>query len=49
MKTVEKQAEDVPYDVDCYMDAAGNRYDFGFGMNWKGVIKDARVSQFKGK
>ena len=49
MKTVEKQAEDLPYDVDCHMDAAGNRYDFGFGMNWKGVIKDARVNQFKAK
>ena len=49
MKTVEKQAEDVPFDVDCYIDATGNRYDFGFGMNWKGMIKDQRVSQFKGK
>lgn len=49
MKTVEKQAEDVPYDVDCYIDAVGNRYDFGFGLNWKGVIKDARVAQFRGK
>ena len=47
MKTVEKQAEDLPFDVDCYIDAAGNRYDFGFGMNWKGVIKDGRVARFK--
>ncbi len=49
MKTVEKQAEDVPFDVECYVDAAGNRYDFGFGMNWKGVIKDLKANQFKGK
>jgi beta-glucosidase len=49
MKTVEKQAEDVPFDVECYQDTAGNRYDFGFGMNWKGVIKDSKLSQFKGK
>jgi beta-glucosidase len=37
----------MPYDVQCYKDAAGNVYDFGFGLNWKGVIKDARVTKFK--
>jgi beta-glucosidase len=47
MHTVEKQAEDVPYDVQCYKDAEGHVYDFGFGLNWKGVIKDARVMKFK--
>ena len=47
MKTVEKQAEDVPFDVECYRDAAGNRYDFGFGMNWKGVIKDMKVNKYR--
>jgi beta-glucosidase len=47
MHTVEKQNEDVPYDVQCYKDAEGNVYDFGFGLNWKGVIKDARVQKFK--
>jgi beta-glucosidase len=47
MITVEKQAEDVPYDVQCYKDAEGHVYDFGFGMNWKGVIKDGRVMKFK--
>jgi beta-glucosidase len=47
MSTVEKQFEDMPYDVQCYKDAAGNVYDFGFGLNWKGVIKDARVTKFK--
>ncbi len=47
MKTVEKQAEDVPYDMTCHKDSEGNVYDFGYGLNWKGVIKDARVSQFK--
>jgi beta-glucosidase len=25
----------------------GNVYDFGFGMNWKGVIKDGRVMRFR--
>jgi beta-glucosidase len=47
MNTVEKQAEDVPYDVQCYKDSEGNVYDFGFGMNWKGVIKDRRGMKFK--
>lgn len=47
MITVEKQAEDVPYDMIPHKDSAGNSYDFGFGMNWKGVIKDGRVLKFK--
>lgn len=47
MSTVEKQAEDVPYDMTCHKDATGNVYDFGFGMNWKGTIKDERVTKYK--
>lgn len=47
MITVEKQAEDVPYDMTCHKDSDGNVYDFGFGLNWKGVIKDARVTRYK--
>jgi beta-glucosidase len=47
MSVVEKQAEDVPFDMTPYKDAAGNSYDFGFGLNWKGVISDSRVSKFK--
>ncbi|QHT69935.1 glycoside hydrolase family 3 protein [Rhodocytophaga rosea] len=46
MQTVEAQFEDVPRDMKCYVDAEGNRYDFGFGMNWKGVIKDARTAKY---
>ncbi len=49
MTTVEKQAEDAPQDMKCHTDSEGSVYDFGFGMNWKGVIKDARTKQFKGK
>jgi beta-glucosidase len=30
-----------------YLDACGNRYDFAFGMNWAGVINDARVKKYK--
>ncbi len=47
MSVVEKQAEDVPYDMTCHKDSEGNKYDFGFGLNWKGVIKDARVVKYK--
>ncbi len=47
MITVEKQAEDLPYDLKCYKDSEGNTYDFGFGMNWKGIIKDERSVKFK--
>ncbi|HVW98346.1 MAG TPA: glycoside hydrolase family 3 N-terminal domain-containing protein [Mucilaginibacter sp.] len=46
MKTVELQDEDIPHDMVCYRDAAGHTYDFGFGMNWKGVIKDARTAKY---
>jgi beta-glucosidase len=43
MATVEKQFEDVPLDVTVYVDEQGNRYDFGFGLNWNGVIDDERT------
>jgi beta-glucosidase len=46
MRTVELQDEDIPHDMVCYRDAAGHTYDFGFGMNWKGVIKDARTAKY---
>lgn len=47
MKTVEEQNEDVPRDMRCYQDADGNTYDFAFGLNWQGVIKDDRVKNYK--
>lgn len=46
MSTVEKQFEDVPFDMEVYEDSEGNAYDFGFGLNWKGVIQDERTEQF---
>ena len=48
MKTVELQSEDIPHDMVCYKDADGHTYDFGFGMNWKGVIHDARTAKYVG-
>lgn len=47
MRTVELQKEDVPRDMTPYTDTDGNRYDFAFGLNWKGVINDARVKKYK--
>ena len=47
MAAVERQLEDLPRDMECYVDAAGNTYDFAFGLNWSGVINDARVEKYK--
>lgn len=47
MKTVEKQYEDTPRDMKCYKDSDGNTYDFGFGLNWNGIINDQRVLKYK--
>ncbi len=49
MTTVEKQLEDVPHDMIPYRDSNGNIYDFGFGLNWKGTIKDARTEKYSVK
>lgn len=46
MDTVEAQYEDVPRDMECYVDADGNTYDFAFGMNWSGVIQDERTEKY---
>ncbi len=49
MHTVEKQNEDVSHDMQCYKDSEGNMYDFGYGLSWKGVIKDTRTEKYKSK
>ncbi|MBQ3883074.1 MAG: glycoside hydrolase family 3 C-terminal domain-containing protein [Bacteroidales bacterium] len=49
MKTVELQKEDVPHDMEPYIDSDSNAYDFGFGMNWSGVIEDSRFEKYAGK
>ena len=46
MKTVELQKEDVPQDMECYVDSDGHTYDFAYGMNWLGVISDGRVDKY---
>lgn len=46
MKTVEQQKEDVPQDMECHVDTEGHRYDFAYGLDWKGVIKDQRTLKY---
>lgn len=47
METVEKQKEDVAFDMECYRDEEGHVYDFGFGMNFDGVIADDRINRYR--
>ena len=46
MKTVELQLEDIPFDMDCYRDSEGNAYDYAFGLDWSGVIRDSRTQKY---
>ncbi len=46
MQTVEQQYEDTPHDMQAYVDAEGNAYDFAFGLDWAGVIEDARTATY---
>ena len=46
MQTVEEQYDDTPHDMQPYVDAEGNAYDFAFGLNWAGVIEDARTATY---
>jgi beta-glucosidase len=47
MATVEQQMEDVPFDMEVHLDSDGNSYDFGFGLNWDGIIQDERTRKYK--
>ncbi|WP_162632548.1 glycoside hydrolase family 3 protein [Paraliobacillus zengyii] len=46
METIEAQFEDVPRDMETYVDSEGNNYDFAFGLNYSGVIQDERTEQY---
>ena len=46
MDTVERQAEDEAFDMECYVDSEGHVYEFGFGMNFDGVIEDERTEKY---
>ena len=47
METVECQKEDVALDMECYQDSEGHVYDFGYGLNFAGVISDFRTRRYK--
>ena len=47
MRTVEEQKEDVPHDMRPLVDADGNAWDFAYGLNWSGVIDDARTAKYR--
>lgn len=46
METVERHCEDKPLDLRPYRDSCGNLFDFGFGLNWSGPIRDARTAPY---
>ena len=46
MEAVEAQQSGAPRDMECYVDANDNTYDFAFGLNWTGVINDTRTERF---
>ena len=46
MEEVEKHFEDKPLDMRAYVDETGNSYEFGFGLNWNGVIEDERKERY---
>ena len=33
-------------DMECYKDSEGHNYDFAYGLDWKGQIKDARTAKY---
>ena len=47
MESVEASYEDVPRDLEPYVDSEGNAYDFCYGLNWSGVIDDDRTATYK--
>jgi beta-glucosidase len=46
MAAVEKHCEDLPFDIEPYKDSCGNSYDFTFGLDWNGIIKDERTKKY---
>ena len=47
MRTVEEQQEDVPHDMRPLVDADGYAWDFAYGLDWAGVIDDARTAKYR--
>lgn len=47
MDAVERQQEDVAFDMACYVDSEVHSCDFGFGLNYDGVISDERTRRYQ--
>jgi beta-glucosidase len=47
MDAVEAHAEDLGFDCSVYSDAVGHAYDFGYGLDYSGVIADERTARFR--
>jgi beta-glucosidase len=47
MAAVERHDEDCPGSLTCYEDTERHLYDFGYGLNWKGVIQDRRNQTYR--
>ena len=46
MATVEEHFEDKPFDYEVYKDSQGHSYEFGYGLDWNGIISDERTKRF---
>ncbi len=46
MDAIEIHCEDRPHDIEPYTDTLGNRYTFGFGLNFARQISDARTTRY---
>lgn len=46
MDAIERHHEDCPHDIEPYIDADGNAYTFGFGLNFDGPIRDSRTARY---
>lgn len=47
METVEQHCEDLPFDLACYVDSEGHVWDFGFGMDVRGVLDQQSVLPYQ--
>lgn len=46
MAAVEQHDEDRPGGLACYEDTDGHLYNFGYGLNWQGIIQDQRNQNY---
>jgi len=46
MDTVEAHNEDTWNDIESYTDSEGNAWEFGFGLNFSGRIRDERTEKY---